>query len=727
MCSAASVKRLYESRRCRALIAGLVLSMASAPVSAQDAAGKTDARPVPRGLAGVDLTEVQVAAAIDNGSKFLWQYVQQRHEQYRQESLVGDGPDLLAALALVHADTQKRAPEFDRLLRAYLQSIDLRGRQLPTYECGLLCLLIEAYGEPVFSTQLRAGARLLVELQGSGGSWGYGRGITEEVFSEAAATTALSVFGGTDPDEPTENSNRLERKTEWNDSANGDNSVSQFALLGLRAASRWHLPASPEVWRRCLAAYRSRQCADGGWSYETNNTSSYGSMTCAGLCALAICSDQLGVAEPMQDEQVRRGLAWLANEFSIVANPRYGSRYHYYYLYSVERVGRILDTEFIGSHEWYPLGAKFLVNAQRPDGRWVEADDSEDPRLATSFALLFLTRATRTLRPEIERHGSGELRTTLTAAPPKRLYIILDASGSMLGELDGRLKFDCARAATAALLALVPAGTQTALRVYGHRRRAIDPGADEDSELLIPMSPYDAVRWKTVLETLRARGKTPLAYSIEQAAQDLGGLQSATDDTLVVLLTDGGEDTAQRRDPVRAAEALGRLRGIKFHVLGFDVNRDDWTAQLKNIAAATNGQYWFAAQPDDLLRTLRAALFGDPETFAILNADAKEVQRGRFGDSNRLPEGAYTFVTQFDDREFRQPFWINTNAATTITFDASRVRVDTTATKITTRLRPVANPEESNADATPARHCANCKDSLAPDAKFCGACGKKVE
>src|SRR3712207_7148123 len=55
------------------------------------------------------------------------------------------------------------------------------------------------------------------------------------------------------------------------------------------------------------------------------------------------------------DEGIERGLAWLAAHFSVKENPPNQS-WHYYYLYALERVGRILDTEFIGPHEWYPLG-----------------------------------------------------------------------------------------------------------------------------------------------------------------------------------------------------------------------------------------------------------------------------------------------------------------------------------------------------------------------------------
>jgi hypothetical protein len=116
---------------------------------------------------------------------------------------------------------------------------------------------------------------------------------------------------------------------------------------------------------------------------------------------LAIAQHWLGAEHPEQDVSVERGLAWLDQNFAVDQHPKERD-WHYYYLYSLERVGRVLDTEYIGQHEWYPLGAKWLVGAQRTDGAWVGQGQEAEPRLATSFALLFLTRATPTLNPAAE-------------------------------------------------------------------------------------------------------------------------------------------------------------------------------------------------------------------------------------------------------------------------------------------------------------------------------------
>jgi hypothetical protein len=138
-------------------------------------------------------------------------------------------------------------------------------------------------------------------------------------------------------------------------------------------------------------------------------------MTCAGICALAICRHELGEKDPANDPAIQHGLAWLDKYFKASEHPIDRKEWYFYYMYSLERVGRILDTEFIGANEWYPLGAAALIGKQNTDGTWAAAEGDEmDPRLATSFALLFLTRATASLKPVVHT-GPGALRTAAIA------------------------------------------------------------------------------------------------------------------------------------------------------------------------------------------------------------------------------------------------------------------------------------------------------------------------
>ncbi|HWB01004.1 MAG TPA: DUF4159 domain-containing protein, partial [Pirellulales bacterium] len=69
-----------------------------------------------------------------------------------------------------------------------------------------------------------------------------------------------------------------------------------------------------------------------------------------------------------------------------------------YYLYGVERAGRLTNQRFLGQHDWYREGADALVAAQDElgGGQWKGVGHSEDnPHIATSLCLLFLSKGRR--------------------------------------------------------------------------------------------------------------------------------------------------------------------------------------------------------------------------------------------------------------------------------------------------------------------------------------------
>jgi 2',3'-cyclic-nucleotide 2'-phosphodiesterase (5'-nucleotidase family) len=667
----------------------------------------------PAGIRGVNLTNEQVNAAVLRGSQFLWDNLKNEGEQ-----LGANEEHVLACLALVHAGWCKVSPDFDRDLRSYLGRVD--PYRIGTYQVGVLCMLIEAYGDPAFFPKLRPAVHYLVEAQGSGGTWGYNVEVTPAPELGPTDRQPLRVVVSGDGGKTRADSQKLARTTKWVKELDGDNSASQFAILGLHAASRCGVKVAPEVWERSLKSNHRGVREDGGWGYNENATSSYGSMTCAGICALAIERFELDEASLLTDDGVERGLGWLADHFSIQANPEF-SNYHFYYLYSLERVGRTLDTEFIDAHEWYPLGARYLVDAQAKDGSWHEREDPNRV-LPACFALLFLTRATSTLHREAPREPTALLKTETATPPPARLYIILDASGSMLEPMDGKEKFEIARDAVAQVVRKVPDASQVALRVYGHRKRSIEEGADEDTALEIPMGELDREKFSATLNSLRPRGKTPLALSLSQAAGDLVDVTPENPVT-VVLLTDGGEDTVPRRDPIKAAESLGAIKGVTLHIVGFDINQDDWSAQLRAMADRAGGHYWPAMQTKVLRQQLCSAVLGKPGEFVILDKDRREVTRGDFGESQKLPQGAYVFTTTYAGHEFVAPFQANGGTSISVVFDATSA--EATSKSTVPQSKPARAASGPSAPAA-TRFCTHCGHALSSADRFCPDCGTSV-
>ena len=193
--------------------------------------------------------------------------------------------------------------------------------------------------------------------------------------------------------------------------AEGDNSNSQFALLALHEAERVGVEVNDRTWELARAYWTQNQNHNGSWGYKPN-LGGTGSMTCAGIAALVITSDRLsrGDAEADGDHvsccgeqqdhiQLEQALAWMGRNFSVHVNPgTHGQQgWLLYYLYGVERAGRLTNQRFLGGHDWYREGAELLVSLQdQLSGYWKGSGHAEDdPHLATSLALLFLSKGRR--------------------------------------------------------------------------------------------------------------------------------------------------------------------------------------------------------------------------------------------------------------------------------------------------------------------------------------------
>jgi hypothetical protein len=88
---------------------------------------------------------------------------------------------------------------------------------------------------------------------------------------------------------------------------------------------------------------------------------------------------------------LQRGIDWLAANFAVGQNFPMGQQWKHYYLYGLERAGRLAGIRFFGRNDWYRVGADELVRTQdRLTGFWRGAQENQI--VATSFALLFLAK-----------------------------------------------------------------------------------------------------------------------------------------------------------------------------------------------------------------------------------------------------------------------------------------------------------------------------------------------
>jgi len=209
-----------------------------------------------------------------------------------------------------------------------------------------------------------------------------------------------------------------------------DNSNSQFALLGLDEAERAGAQVSQQTWRLAKAYWESCQQVDGSWGYKPVppgilGQKGTGSMTCAGISSLVIAAgkirepdaevqgDRIQCCQRAQadNDRIERGLEWLGRNFSVSQNPNYGRVWHFYYLYGLERAGRLSNRRLIGGHDWYREGADYLVNVKGGPlaDRWAESGPAQTNELvATSFALLFLSKGRWPVLVGKLKHGQEE-------------------------------------------------------------------------------------------------------------------------------------------------------------------------------------------------------------------------------------------------------------------------------------------------------------------------------
>ncbi|TWT54003.1 Prenyltransferase and squalene oxidase repeat protein [Rubripirellula amarantea] len=319
-------------------------------------------------IADIDAATVQ--RSIDRGVAYL-RKIQNESGGWEEATGQSCGRSALCTLALINCGVDRQDPDLARAMR-YLRTFEPEQ----TYSVALQTLVYCQMGAAGDLPRIRRNVQWLVETQLEEG----GR-------------------PGIDPGSWTYDRNR----------GSGDPSNSQFAILALGAAADRGIQVDPKTFETALKYWSERQTPSGGWFYRRNQSIS-GSMTCAGISSLIIARGRLGGSSSQingntirccgnilsEADPVEMGLGWLAKNFTVQTNPGSNKQTHYYYLYALERVGRLSGRRFIGGHDWYREGAELIVSLQDNfQGNWLSTGPLEPTDVATSFALLFLSKGKR--------------------------------------------------------------------------------------------------------------------------------------------------------------------------------------------------------------------------------------------------------------------------------------------------------------------------------------------
>ncbi len=351
--------------------------------------------------AGFAATEDEIETARVKGMDYLKS--QQLTDGSWEFSGYKTGITALATLSLIENGMPVTDPVIDKGYRfVKRQSSDVKN----TYEVALSVLLLARVGDRLDRSTIRLlGARLLAG-QNKGGGWGY-----------ACPAVDASVLN---------NLKKLERSDGL-----GDNSCTQFGVLGLWVASRYGVPietAMAEVANRFIDG----QNADGGWSYTPSSKEkaepTKDSMTCAGLFSLTVA--RATRIRQQQKETSGNAAERGGEKATLLSDPAYSKGFTKvgefaknlgpgtprYVMWSMERLGVLLGLEKLGETDWFARGADGLIKTQNADGSWSSGKEVVSD---TAFSILFLRKA----------NLGSDISRLLDGAPDKQFAI--QSSGNM--------------------------------------------------------------------------------------------------------------------------------------------------------------------------------------------------------------------------------------------------------------------------------------------------------
>lgn len=295
---------------------------------------------------------------------------------------IGDYPGGVTSLVVLALLTAGLPPDHPKVVSA----LNYSRARVPkkTYSVALQSMAFCAANPAKFAAEIQRNTEWLVKAQCSNGSWSYAE----------------------------------------DDGSGGDPSNAQFALLALYEAQRVGARLPPEDWRTVYGLAKSYwlgiRSKDGSFPYRD---SVRGSMTCAGISSLVIVGSQLDGSEASadgeikccgqdssSDREINAAIKWLATNFTVRSNPAF-TQFHLYYLYGLERAGRMTGQRFLGNHDWYREGAEALMSIQDAvGGRYNSSIQSGlgNEYTETAFGLLFLAKGKRQVVINRLKFGKGD-------------------------------------------------------------------------------------------------------------------------------------------------------------------------------------------------------------------------------------------------------------------------------------------------------------------------------
>ena len=590
-------------------------------------------------------TTAEVDAAIARGVAFLKEEQSPRGNwSYRYNLDHTLGITALAGLALM----ENGVDPSDRAIGKATEVVTvLAKRSDQTYDLSLAILFLARVQKGTSGPNDRLIRRLATRLANgeSGGMWTYTVPLVDE--EDGATTTKQSPSS---------------RRRSRSRPAPRDSSSTQFALLGLWAASRHGFDPN-EPLRAIDQHFRGSPNNDGRWGY-TPGDESRNAMTCAGLMGLAIAAARPELAE--RQTARARGAALVADPVfaqalkAVSRDARGLDRgSDIYYLWSLERVSVALGLRDLDGFDWYAAGARELLRRQRRGGEWPEEGWGTLPN--TCLALLFLRKANlafeldRVLKlpgaPRPKPKDSDPPSSDAPAAPVQvasadgddAAVLVTGSTESTFPEIsvdfevkrpDGSFLLDAtkddfhvkedgqdvsilrldaptareARPTTVVLVVDHSKSMEEEDRIGGLKRavQTFLKGLPVGSKVAVVAFSSDVDRICPFTEDFAQVQKAVDALRPEGAtryydavAESLELIAKEPGRRAVLALTDG-EDTFSQSASLDTVIAAARKLGVPVHTLGLGSEDEIESDALKKLASSTRGQYYPARAADQL-------------------------------------------------------------------------------------------------------------------------------
>lgn len=298
---------------------------------------------------------------------------------------------LAAAAFLRNGRTERNDPALEKAITSILHSVKPSGAiysdanaatALPNYNTALCLMALALTHNPGYRTVIANAQRYLEKSQ-----------FDEEEGVSPKDPTYGGIGYGSHPDRPDLSNLQMALESLKDSGVGKSNPVWSKALIFLQRVQN-RRESNDQDWAK-------NSSNDGGFIYdskgrtfaEAGGTTSYGSMTYAGLKSYIYC----GVSK--SDPRAQAAWDWIRAHYTVMEHPGMGNTSLYYYYHTMAKTFDVYGQKVIKDtagkpHDWaHDLAAQFIAT-QHPDGSWFNSNArfwENQPSLVTSYTLIALS------------------------------------------------------------------------------------------------------------------------------------------------------------------------------------------------------------------------------------------------------------------------------------------------------------------------------------------------